>query len=235
MDKVDSSELRRVCAIALGSTYFLASAVDSEAKEMARIIARNGSGRIKADYFDALSGLDKATQASELQAFYKQLLNVIEHSSRREEASVISSLKFATKKETESEVKSLASGMIQAAVPLATEARRAYENSCRKMGTKPEPLSLTADELKLSRIVPVRAENFVCPLGSDYLADPEMQELKLPGYSAYEALNFVDGLRSVYEIWRSVAAEFGPVDLQSVYGFFKVLEKAGLMILKQTR
>ncbi len=235
MDKVDASELRRVCAIALGSTYYLASAADTETIDMARTIARNGSGRIMADYFDALAGLDRAAAAADLQPAYKQLLNVIQHSSQREEAAVSSSLKFSKEKTTETEIKSLAAGLAQIASPLAGEALRIYERSCKKMGAKPEPISPTSDEQMMGRTVPVRGENFVCPLGSDYLAEGLPQEIKLPGYSSYEALNFVDGRRSVTEIARAVSAELGPVDVLSVYGFFKVLEKAGLVTLKQVR
>ncbi len=72
--------------------------------------------------------------------------------------------------------------------------------------------------------------------GSDYLADhfgkDRAKELKLPGYSkglwgseyAYEALNFIDGVRSVIDIRNSLSAEFGPVPLEFVEEYLSALE-----------
>jgi hypothetical protein len=44
---------------------------------------------------------------------------------------------------------------------------------------------------------------------------------------SFEAINFTDGKRSILEITRAVSAEYGPVEIQNVYDFFKILEKAG--------
>ncbi len=56
--------------------------------------------------------------------------------------------------------------------------------------------------------------------------------MRLRGYTAYEAINFADGNRSIYDIARAVSAEFGPVDMKKIEDFFKILEKAGLFKLK---
>lgn len=50
--------------------------------------------------------------------------------------------------------------------------------------------------------------------------------------AAYEALNFADGKRSIFDIAKAVSAEYGPVNIMSVHDFFIVLEKAGLVKLK---
>ncbi len=55
-DKVDSSELRRVCFAALGSIYYMANASEQEGGDMARLIVRNGLSRLSQDYYDALRG-----------------------------------------------------------------------------------------------------------------------------------------------------------------------------------
>lgn len=49
---------------------------------------------------------------------------------------------------------------------------------------------------------------------------------------SYEALNFVDGERSVFDITRAVSAEFGPVNIKDIKNFFKIIEKAELIRLK---
>jgi len=88
----------------------------------------------------------------------------------------------------------------------------------------------------MSRVVPVRAEDFVCPLWTDYieekLGESVLDGIKLRRYASYEALNFVDGRRSIFGIARAVSAEFEPVGVQEVYDFFRVLERAGLVRLK---
>jgi hypothetical protein len=239
MDKVDSSELRRICAIALGSIYYLANASDSEAKDMARLIARNGIGRFSEDYYDAVAQLDGAQSSAVLQAAYAQVLNVIKHSSQRETQALYSTLAFSRDKVTEREIKSNAAGIANLNSLFIADVQRSYESLCRKMGTKPGPVVLTAEEKMLGRIVPVRVEDFVCPLDSDYLleklGEEALQDINLFEDSSYEALNFVDGQRSVLEIAKAVSAEYGPLDAQNVLAFFKVLEKAGLVSLKQVR
>ncbi len=60
-----------------------------------------------------------------------------------------------------------------------------------------------------------------------------VNELKLRGDAAYEALNFVDGKKSVHDIALAVSAEYGPTDIQQVHDFFRLLEKAGLVTFKK--
>ena len=59
-----------------------------------------------------------------------------------------------------------------------------------------------------------------------------LNKIKLRGYVSYEALNFANGQRSIFDIAQAVSAEFGPVSVQDVENFFMVLEKAGLVRLK---
>jgi hypothetical protein len=206
---------------------------------MARLIARNGIGRFSEDYYDAVAQLDGAQSSAVLQAAYARVLNVIKHSSQRETQALYSTLAFSRDKATEREIKSNAAGIANFNSLFIADVQKSYESLCRKMGTKPGPVVLTAEEKMLGRIVPVRVEDFVCPLDSDYLleklGEEALQDINLSENSFYEALNFVDGQRSVLEIAKAVSAEYGPLDAQNVLAFFKVLEKAGLVSLKQVR
>jgi hypothetical protein len=235
-DKVDPSELRRVCFIALGSTYYLASASEKEARDMSRLISRNGLARLGADYYDSLSSMFAAEIAEDLHNAYKQVLNVVEHSSQREMEAVLSTLRFAAEKALEEEVRSSTGNLKTLTSTFKNEATKLYGNLCLNFGIKPKAITFTAEEKKLSRIVPVRAETFICPLQTDYLEEKLGEgissRIRLRGNAAYEALNFVDGKRSVFDIARAVSAEFVPVDIQDVYDFFKILEEAELVKLK---
>lgn len=237
MDKVDASELRRVCFIALGSSYYMAHAAESEAKDMSRIISRNGFARLSADYYDSLGLMLDAKNPDDLLDLYKQVLNVIEHSAKRERQSVLSTAVFAGDESTKKWIENSTGNLRTLRSTFQIEAQKHFKNLSQQMGVKPREIQQSAEEKTLSRIVPYRDENFVGPLQLDWLADKlgeeALEEIKLQGYTSYEALNFVDGYRSVLDIKKAVSAEFGPVKLQDVLTFFQVLERAGLVTLKK--
>jgi len=236
-DKVDRSELRRVCFIALGSTYYLASAGADESRKLANLVSRNGLGRFAEDYYDSLSRMFQAEGSDELFASYKQVLNVIDFSSSRESQAILSSSVFVKDAQAIEWTENATENLETLRSAFWNEAENYYDSLCRKMGVLPRSLELNSEELAMKEIVPVRIEDFVCPLQTDWLEEKlgseALKEIRLPGYSSYEALNFVDGRRSVLDIARAVSAEYGPVDLEDVLSFFKLLQRAGLMELKR--
>jgi hypothetical protein len=46
-------------------------------------------------------------------------------------------------------------------------------------------------------------------------------------------LNFADGQRSIFDITQAVSAEYGQVNIQEVYDFFKILERASLVTFRK--
>jgi len=237
MDKVDPTELRRASVIALGSAWYLAAAGEKEAVEMARLVARNGLGRFSADYYDSLAALYDAGNADSLLQAYRQVMNVISHSGKREIQAVLSTMAFVKDQAVMPEIIGLRGHFDESMLSYPKEANLIYKRRCAKLGVMPKPMAFTEAERKLSRLVPVRAASFVCPLDPDYLVEklgPDaVNELKLRGDAAYEALNFVDGKKSVHEIALAVSAEYGPTDIQQVHDFFRLLEKAGLVTFKK--
>ena len=236
MDKVDPTELRRSCFIALGSVYYLAAAGDDEALATARIVARNGLGRLAGDYYDASAPLREAATADALHAAYRQVLNVAAHAVKRETQAVLSTQALAPSAAIHREIAGLKVHLETLGLEFPKEARDAYLRLCAAQGAMPKRLETDEDERRQSLVIPVRTADFVGPLQMDYLSEklgPEgLKDLKLRGNAAYEAVNFVDGRRSVYEIARAVSAEFNPVDVNDMAGFFALLEKGGLVTLK---
>ena len=51
------------------------------------------------------------------------------------------------------------------------EADKLYREICQKFGVDPIEVSLNVEEKSMSLIVPVRSEDFVCPLQTDWLAE----------------------------------------------------------------
>jgi len=237
-DKVDSSELRRVSFIALGASYYLASASNKDAVEMASLIARNGLSRLSEDYYDSLALLRKAENSQKARQAYKHVLNVLQHSARREKKSVLSPSVFTTDPGARREIETYLVGMERMKEAFGDDLKSRYTQICKGFGIKPEKLVLSSEEAELNRIVPQRVTTFVCPLQREYvtekLGEKAFNGVDLNGYAAYEALNFVDGERSLLEIALAVSAEYGPIEPQKIYDFFRVLEKAELIMLKRS-
>ena len=235
-DKVDASELRRVCFVALGTMVYMANASETEAKEMARLVNRNGIARLAADYYDSLS-LMCESDSKGLHATYKQVMNVIEHSTCRETRSVLSTSVFVTNPECERDIGRMTGNIEALGSAFRADAESAYNNLCNQKDMRPQPLSLTEAEKNLRNIVPVRAEDFVCPLQEGYITQKlgpgALDDTRLPPYAAYEALNYVNGHRNVLDISRAVSAEYGPVDPNIVLAYFRLLERAELVMLNE--
>ena len=104
---------------------------------------------------------------------------------------------------------------------------------------------MAPDSRGVTAIVYTRNENPKGPMsvfGYDYLVDHLGQEqgrrtraavltgLRAEGESyALEALNFVDGKRSVQSIRDALSAEFGPVPLEPVVQYLEALETIGVL------
>ena len=232
-DKVDASELRRVCAIALGASYYLAHASDPEAVDMSRLIARNGMGRLAADAYDAFHAIGEAHTPDDLRASLRHAEDVLEHAARREIQAVESTRVFAADPVSRDDIQSQTDPIEALGEALKKEMHLRYQMACDRMVIRPLPSSLSPEEAEFSRLVPVRSEDFVCPLQTGYLSDKlgeaALKDLRLGGNIAYEALNFVDGKRSVAAVSRAVAAEYGPLPVQDVVDFFNLLERAELI------
>ena len=236
-DKVDSSELRRVSAIALGSVYYLASAQRSEAEDMARLIARNGAGRLAADSSDVLEAVRAAGDKAALDQAYGQALNVIGRALAREKQAVASTAVFTADKDYPAREAFSAVPLDALAAAFRSAAETSYREACAALKIKPGLPQLSPDEAAWSRVIPVRSPDFVCPLERDYLVDrlgaEAVERIRLRGYAAYEAVNFADGRRSIFEITQAVAAEYGPQNVVDVADYFSRLAEAGLFSLKK--
>ena len=237
MDKVDPSELRRASVMTLGTAVYLASAGDEEALAMARLVARNGVGRIAADSGNAMNAMIEADEPDKLHAAYGQAINVINRSVRREKEAIRASGTYASGLSVDPEIAALLEPIDALMLTYPKQVHALYRRLSLKLDTAIKPISLTAEEKALSRIIPVRAPHFIGSLDPSYLVGKLgpaiLSEFPSNRMIWYEALNFSDGKRTVLDIARAVAAEFGPVAPNDILRFFMVLEKGGLLTLKR--
>lgn len=240
MDKVDATELRRSAFIALGTVYYLASAGEAEALDMARLVVRNGLARQAADVYDGIETIQSAAAAGQLHMAYQRGLNIGLRSALREKAAATSTLVFIKDGAARRRIEALALPIDRAWESLRLEISNVYGGRCADLGVpRPKVVALPAEAaraLARSEAVPVRAPDFVCPLETDYLVEKlgaeALRGLTLRGDAAYETLNFIDGKRTTQEIYLAVQAEYGPVDPAGFGAFFEVLAKAGLVRMK---
>jgi hypothetical protein len=117
---------------------------------------------------------------------------------------------------------------------------------------RPQRLAVTAEEQQFERVVPRRTGNVFTEAyaaASGRLQGLLPQGMRLPGLASSEIQWFVNGERSVTEIWRLVRAEYGNVTtsngawkfayvvtpetpditLSDVAGYLEAMERAGMV------
>jgi hypothetical protein len=204
---------------------------------MARLIARNGAGRLAAEASDAIEAMLEAGDGAGLTQAYAQALNVVGHSLARERQAVASTAAFTPERDYPSQAAAWAEPLNTLALSYRNSAGRVYNEACAALKIKPSLPKPSADELAWNKVVPVRNPDFVCPLEFDYLVEKlgpgVVERVKLRGDAVYEAISFADGRRSVADISQAVAAEYGPQNVRDVAELFNVLVEAGLFSLRK--
>jgi aminopeptidase YwaD len=210
-DNMDATKLQRVAVIGAASGYFLASAGAAEGKKLAgEVFARGGERQGKV--------LQRALAANLLPDAY----NCVEQAGRQEHAALESVTQLIP------ESKSIVDGLVAKSNARLEESKAVLAELRGKQ--------VHGDET-LSRIIPARNPKVIGNLDVyyyDYLKDhlDTLPAIKLDGTQAYEALNLVDGRRSVTEIHNTLRAAYGAVAPQDLLDYFKLLEKAGVVSIR---
>jgi hypothetical protein len=127
-----------------------------------------------------------------------------------------------------------------------------YQDRCRTLGVKPQPITLTAAELEAADLVPRRLYKLY---SEEYRTRAEQLPKLIPdkprvtGLAASEVPAFIDGARSILDIYAAVRAEYGQVttssndfkfayvvtpetadiELDAVVNYVRAMERAGLV------
>jgi aminopeptidase YwaD len=210
-DNMDTTKLQRVAVIGAASGYFMASAGAAEGKKLAgEVFARGAERQSKA--------LQRALSANLVPDAY----NYLEQAGRREQEALASVAQLIP------ESKPVVDGLIAKSNVRVEESKAVLAELRGKQ--------IRGDET-LSRIIPVRNPKVIGNLDVyyyDYLKDhlDTVPVVKLDGTQAYEALNLLDGRRSVTEIHNTLRAAYGDVAPQDLLDYFKLLEKAGVVSIR---
>lgn len=248
---VDATELKRIGFVAASAFYYLAGAGGREARDLAWECAANGvkwiaevarqSVRLLGDSPAALHEGRKAAQIK------------IDGALGRGKGAIESVLALASVPEVSSTVRRLTANLEKARDVAREKLEYLYAERCAALGVRPQPLALSDEEKQYERLVPRKLfRHFSQEHRSREARVAEFlpkEGLRLSSLARSEVPNFIDGKRSVLEIYRAVRAEYGNVDtgssehkfayvvkpdapdvpLQAVVDLIRAMEKAGLL------
>ena len=220
-ENIEPTKLRRVAVLGAATGYFLASAGGPEARALAAEVFARGAAR----QAEALArALARGAEGPVTVERFHDAQNAVEQAGRREREALESVKALAP---ADAHLADLVEDLVARAEARARDAVAVVNR------TVPIPAAQTS-ELAEAVLVPTRAQGAVGPM-SVYYYDHLEERLgeSPPGDSRvqYEALNLVDGRRTVLEIRNVLDAAYGPVSLEEVLAYLRALERAGVVTL----
>jgi aminopeptidase YwaD len=240
-DKSDSTQLKRVVFLSAASAICLAGAGPAETEKIIAEVAGRSLARLGQDRIRAERLIYEAAQA-DIHSAFKEAQNILTQGFVRE-AETLGSTRFFIKKDKRLE------GLLQAQLkavdacrlPFTKALDESYQARCQKEGLKPLKVVLSAEEIRLGKVVPVRTEKMIGPLDLmgyyTSIQDPAVRPIFAKiGAVEGEVRNFIDGRRSILQMRNAVAAEavFKNIPIPSlgdIENFIKILEKFGYVKL----
>ena len=241
-ENLDPTKLRRSCAIAASIAYAVANANDMDAIRFATETSNRARERVadlERNSFDRLY----LCNAEQLAGCYDEAENALDQAYKREARAIASPRRLVDDPaHVEPQLNAMRDQFLEEE---PAGMRRLRDQYGWLAGVKQAPVvqhKVTAEERDASAKVPRRVRTLIGPMDSfafDYLTtktDPHYRQqydifnLPVNAYSfetAYEALNFADGSRSVLEITKALQAEFGDVPLRAVDQYLGLLAQAG--------
>ena len=239
----DPTQMKRSAflMVTIGSVF--ANAGPRDVVPVAGVALSYAQQRIAQDLRDGFAMIAGST-AADLNTNFKEALNLVTWAYWRERTDVRSAGTLAIGDQAAiANVNALADTLNASETADAARVRLAYKAAAATLNVPyvATPV-LTAEETAASKLVPSRTP--VAPGqggrgggaggpggggrggGAAAPAAPGAPPT-LTGYYTMEAANFADGKRSVLDIRNAVAAEFGPVPLQTVLTYFQTLERQG--------
>jgi aminopeptidase YwaD len=241
---LDPTKLRRSCVIAASIAYAVANANDTDVIRFATETANRARERVadlERDSFDRLYLCD----ADQLAECYDKAANAVGQAYKREALAILSPHRLAGDPVTaESKLSSTRDQFIEEE---RTSLQRLSDYYHWLAGVKQTSIvarELSPEEREAKTKFPRRNRALIGPMDSfafDYLTTKtdshyrqryDIFNLPVNSYAfetAYEALNFADGSRSVLEITRALQAEFGDVPLRAVDQYMGLLAESGVI------
>ncbi len=221
LDKIDVSELKKAGIIALGAVLFTINAGDADALAMALEVAEQGAKRMAERTKSHMAELGELFSSDSEIALgrLEDMLGFLDIQALTE-IQAVRSVENLSDLRVRGFIDKLAGDLNGIAESEKTRLKSYFEALCALNKVAPRPSDISAEERALDKIIPRRL--FRGPIsqflfedlvgdGMAWYADYARAD---PGWTdrRAEILNFMDGKRSLLQIFRAVSAELGRSD-----------------------
>ena len=246
----DPTEMKRVGFIAAAAFYYIANAGDDEAGNLAWEASSNGEKWLAEVTRQSIRLLE--TGSEDIHERHKAAQTKITGAFNRARGSVESVLQLSNAPEIVSLVENLVDGLEEIRDVQSGKVEAIYNQLCNSQGVSSRPVTLTDQERIYAQMIPRKAHNFY---SDEYrAASARLNEFlrgvtRIRGLAGSEVPAFIDGNRSILDIYNSVRAEYGNVttgsnewkfayvvtpetadiDLEAVAGYILAMEQAGMV------
>ncbi len=214
----DPTQLKRAAFIGVASLAVMANAAGPSALRVAELSAANAAQRAGVQLGLAMQLLAE----NEPDAAY-EARNLVLQSYAREAEAIRSAAILAADPATAAKIEALA----------RTFAITGQAADLARLGLDAKPRTLTPDETRASKLIPVRKKpapagfggGGAAPVPGAALVDPA--DASRQQYNTMEMRAFADGKRSILDIRNALSAEYAPQDILKVLAFFDGTAKTG--------
>jgi hypothetical protein len=245
LETVDATQMRRSVVTIAATAYYLATVMPDGVARLAPLVVSEAQARLAGERQRAF-GLIADAPSDAFAAQYREASNILAQWRAREQATIESLAQLGDTPAARSAIARARKHL--EALYTANDAdfreSAAVIAADRKQNAQQRPQ--TPDEQRLALLVPRRNMAIRGPVnlfrpeyGAVWLAQKTgdedfIQKVKLTSrgqYVPFEALNFVDGKRSVLDIRDALSAEYGPMDPAEVEQYFRFLAGVGVVSL----
>jgi aminopeptidase YwaD len=252
---VDPTEMKRVGFMAGAGFYYIATAGADEAKDLAWESAANGDKWMAEVSRQSIILLEN--DAEKIHLGYDAALNKMEGAFLRARGNLMSVSDISDDDEVAAMLNKLAASLEPSRDNHVSRLTDVYCNRCAALGVGPREVTISEQEeiydAKVPRkLYPVYSEDY--KTRSEKVRENIPKKTPpMPYLARFEIPIFIDGHRSIRDIYRLVRAEFGfvnsssdeykyayvitpdapDVKLQSVVDYITAMEKAGLVTIEQ--
>ncbi len=222
----DPTQLKRVALIGVATLSSMASASGSSALRIAELTAGNAARRAGAQLALALQLTGEGGSLAEAR-------NLVRQAYVREAEAIRSSKVLALDEVTKTKIDALAETFAQTG---ETADLTRLDQYAAAMGVSTVTPALSADEMRASRLIPVKMKaapvGFGGGGGGGAAALTDLAEASRQQYNAMEMRGFANSRRTVLDIRNALSAEYGPQEIAKVLAFFESAAKTGEFELK---
>ncbi len=238
-DKSDPTQLKRASFISAAAALFMTTAAERQVLDLISECSSRALRRIASDRKRALETLRYA-QPDELYQAYKEARNIV-HQRYLQEVGALESIMLFIKgsKEMASYLDKVIGSLTSKERFDLADLEAHYAMQAQQKGVETKKVTVTADEQRLAKVVPVRTDemrgffNFFT-FGAR-LWGKELPPYRLSSDEQFEVRNLINSKRNIVDIRNIVSAEYRPLALTDVENYIKVLEIGGMVTIEKKK